>query len=204
MTRILTRNSTLLLKYLITRLAQTTTDDAGVKLRSTPDCSSRGHPPKADRGGSGLVNPTSPEVLGHREQESSVVRLDLSQSPVYRNRTGDQLMESVCTPLQSTALPTELKPGGGLSRHVQDSNLRGQSPMDFESNSLTARTTCLEEKVTPWESKPVNRAREALGVKMCIDMCRARPPSGTTGLEPVRARPNRFLVELLNHSDKCP
>ena len=113
-------------------------------------------------------------------------------------------MESVCTPLQSTALPTELKPGGGLSRHVQDSNLRGQSPMDFESNSLTARTTCLEEKVTPWESNPVNRAREALGVNMCIDMCRARPPSGTTGLEPVRARPNRFLVELLNHSDKCP
>ena len=50
----------------------------------------------------------------------------------------------------------------------------------------------------------MNRAREALGVKVCIDLCRARPPSGTTGLEPVRARPNRFLVELLNHSDKCP
>ena len=63
-------------------------------------------------------------------------------------------MESVCTPLQSTALPTELKPGGGLSRHVQDSNLRGQSPMDFESNSLTARTTCLEENVTPWGVEP--------------------------------------------------
>ena len=149
MTRILTRNSTLLLKYLITRLAQTTTDDAGVKLKSTPDCSSRAHPPKADRGGSGLVNPTSPEVLGHREEETRVVRLDLSQSPVYRNRTGDQLMESVCTPLQSTALPTELKPGGGLSRYVQDSNLCGQSPIDFWSNSLTTRTNAPRSVVHP-------------------------------------------------------
>ena len=80
-------------------------------------------------------------------------------------------MESVCTPLQSTALPTELKPGGILSRHVQDSNLRGQSPMDFESNSLTARTTCLERKVTPWESNPTDGAREVLGVKRRIDAC---------------------------------
>ena len=47
--------------------------------------------------------------------------------------------------LESSALdhsatePTSTKE----ERHLQDSNLRGQSPADFESASLTSRTRCL-------------------------------------------------------------
>ena len=33
-------------------------------------------------------------------------------------------------------------------RQLQDSNLRGQSPTDFESVSLTTRTSCLDKSLT--------------------------------------------------------
>ena len=33
-------------------------------------------------------------------------------------------------------------------RQLQDSNLRGQSPTDFESVSLTTRTSCLGQTIT--------------------------------------------------------
>ena len=33
-------------------------------------------------------------------------------------------------------------------RQLQDSNLRGQSPTDFESVSLTTRTSCLGQIIT--------------------------------------------------------
>ena len=39
----------------------------------------------------------------------------------------------------SDALPTELNP---LKRQRQDLNLRGQSPVDFKSTTLTTRSRC--------------------------------------------------------------
>ena len=38
-------------------------------------------------------------------------------------------------------------------RHLQDSNLRGQSPADFESASLTSRTRCLYNTFVPTEKQ---------------------------------------------------
>ena len=36
-------------------------------------------------------------------------------------------------------------------RQLQDSNLRGQSPTDFESVSLTTRTNCQSGSVGGWQ-----------------------------------------------------
>jgi hypothetical protein len=83
------------------------------------------------------------------------------RSPNTRNRTRDHSIPASCD-LQSNALPTELcsvayaprtpKLGPHCRDHDTnmqqkrqrgDSNPRGQSPSDFESDSLTTRTHCL-------------------------------------------------------------
>ncbi|KAM3728744.1 50S ribosomal protein [Dirofilaria immitis] len=60
-------------------------------------------------------------------------------------------------------------------RSEQGSNLRGQSPLDFKSNSLTTRTSLPLDHYSP-------RTQRA-------------------GFEPARAKPIGFQVQLLNRSD---
>ena len=50
-------------------------------------------------------------------------------------------------------------------RELQDSNLRGQSPSDFESDSLTTRTNSLGGKWSIWTNNPnVDQFAPIIGV----------------------------------------
>ena len=82
------------------------------------------------------------------------------------------------------ALPTKLKrqlgkgPKLTSTRHRGDSNPCGQSPMDFKSISLTARTQC--HGFVGWGSNANNRAK-----------ARAAPPERAYGDE--SSPPNRYV-----------
>ena len=98
-------------------------------------------------------------------------------------------------------------------RQRGDLNPCGQSPMDFESISLTARTHCLGLKwttnVEPWRV-PAWQASSSGVVAQCrVDVCSVEEKLGALawekatarGFEPLRAEPNGFQVHLLSRSD---
>ena len=66
---------------------------------------------------------------------------------------------------ESRALPCTRRATG--KRHRGDSNPCGQSPMDFESISLTARTQCLDEKVYRNWHQNKTRLQRKYGKGLC-------------------------------------